>query len=69
MPTLFADLYDGEEDTDDELYEPEDFVIGTELDEVDPDKDEDEIYCRECGTEIEDGIQCPTCGLMVEVIQ
>ncbi len=66
MPTLFADLYDGDEDEDDELYEKEDARIANEIDDIDPDADEDEIICLQCGEVIEDGVQCPVCGWVRE---
>lgn len=68
MPTLFAELYDGEED-EEELYEKEDFERADELDEIDPFADEDEIYCPQCAELIEDGVQCPICGWIVEIIK
>lgn len=64
MPTLFAKLYDGE---DDDLYEKEDFEVN--LEDVDPDADEDEVYCIQCGEIVEDGVQCPVCGWIVEIIE
>lgn len=65
MPTLFAELYDGEED-EEELYEKEDFERADELYDIDPDADEDEIICLQCGEVIEDGLQCPVCGWIHE---
>jgi rubrerythrin len=66
MPTLFAELYDGEEDEDEDLYEKEDFDRADELDDFDIDADEDEILCLQCGEVIEDGVQCPVCGWVRE---
>jgi rubrerythrin len=63
MPTLFADLYEDDGEDDDEEFE---HVAVTDTDEeIDLDGDEDDTFCRECGTLIEDGLQCPVCGLMV----
>jgi hypothetical protein len=68
MPTLFAELYDGEED-EDELYEKEDFEREYELEELDPDADEDEILCMQCGEVIDDGVQCTFCGWIREYVK
>jgi hypothetical protein len=65
MPTLFAELYDGEDEEED-LYEKEDFERAEELDNIDPDADEDEIICLHCGEVIEDGLQCSFCGWIHE---
>ncbi len=66
MPTLFAELYDGEDEEED-LYEKEDFDRADELDDFDIDADEDEIKCPQCAEIIEDGVQCPVCGWMLEI--
>lgn len=66
MPTLFADLYDGEEE---DLYEKEDFERADEADDVDPDKDEDDVFCPQCQELIEDGAQCDFCGWVLEIIK
>lgn len=65
MPTLFAELYDGE-DEDEDLYGDDEAEITTELDEIDIDADEDDIICLLCGEVVEDGVQCPVCGWVRE---
>jgi hypothetical protein len=65
MPTLFAELWEAEDDEED-LYEKEDFERAEELDNIDPDADEDEIICLHCGEVIEDGLQCSFCGWIHE---
>ncbi len=49
---------------DDDLYEKEDLEL--DLD-IDLDADEDDIICIECGAIVEDGVQCPICGLVIGV--
>jgi rubrerythrin len=55
---------DWNDDKDDfDLYEGED--LDPELGE--PDLDEDDVICPQCEAIVEDGLQCPVCGFMVEI--
>jgi len=70
MPTLYYDLINDElddDELDDEyLYEKDNYV---DLDELDIDKDEDDMICPSCEEVIEDGLQCGFCGYIVNIIK
>ena len=72
MATLWFDLENSK--IDDELYEDEllekDVPISGDVDDrYDAllEDDEYEIFCPQCGELIEDGVQCPICGFIVEM--
>lgn len=64
MTTLWYDL-DEIDDEDKDLYGEELEEENLDLDD-EVDADEDDIYCRECGELVEDGVQCPVCGLTID---
>ena len=70
MPTLYYDLINDElddDDLDDEyLYEKDNYV---DLEDVDPNVDEDDVFCLQCKEIVEDGVQCSFCGWIVEIVK
>ena len=63
---LVNDELSDDEVNEDDLYEKDDVI---DLEEIDPNADEDDVYCIQCGEIVEDGIQCTFCGWAVEVIK
>jgi rubrerythrin len=66
MPILGFYMNDNDDD-DDEVYEKEEETEDL-LDLLVDLLEAEDIYCKQCGTLVEDGFQCDICGWMVEII-